>query len=218
MIREIARLARIAQEEYEKCSRAEEREKARAKIAAELNEKERWDAYESLYRNTPAVMESGGELHVIDLKADPTLPTALFAYAEPSQGENCPICFGPQDVPAYGTEEQAGQGVMRMLPCKLHAFHPECLIQTFSSVSKARCPMCRMEFQVVFKNGFETPKYRWYADEQEYWQVDGRLEFPLRGPEDHMDQFRVGQQVDPWGDLIENFEEGEGDADRRGSV
>jgi hypothetical protein len=67
--------------------------------------------------------------------------------------------------------EFLGQAVM--LPCG-HLVHHRCCYKWFAGkFGKTNCMMCRREFKVIFKNGFDDKEYQWVEEEGRMCQIDG---------------------------------------------
>jgi hypothetical protein len=60
-----------------------------------------------------------------------------------------------------------------MLPCG-HNVHHRCCYKWFAGkFGKTNCMMCRREFKVIFKNGFDDKEYQWVEEEGRMCQIDG---------------------------------------------
>jgi hypothetical protein len=97
---------------------------------------------------------------------------------------------------ASGAVEFLGQAVM--LPCG-HKVHHRCCYKWFSSkFGKTNCMMCRREFKVILKNGFDDKEYQWVEEEERMCQIDGFILPDVEVLRDFSFKFFQAKSMDDW--------------------
>jgi hypothetical protein len=99
------------------------------------------------------------------------------------------------------TEGQASDAVVVlgpavMLPCG-HMLHYRCCYNWFASQhGKTNCVICRRQFKVILKNGFDDLVYKWIDEEERMCQIDGYILPSPKVLENY--NFKFFQKKDDW--------------------
>ncbi|PVH87566.1 hypothetical protein DL98DRAFT_525605 [Cadophora sp. DSE1049] len=204
--------ARIIQIHFEKCTRAQAREKLQQEELERLQRNQDWYYAHRKFFSNPINIEAGLP-YILDLKDKDRAPSNLVAEAHPPFDDVCSICLDSLEK-----ESEDKQNLARKLSCN-HHFHHDCIVNwlgfgmsdpnapgtdvdIFAGVGDIRCPKCRSDCgPIVFKSDGEEPIYRWYPAEKRYWQVGGHIAFPSYGG-CRKAVFKTGQKPDRWGDEL----------------
>jgi hypothetical protein len=191
----------IAQHEKPKSILVRDREAKALQIRQERRKRE----LESYWANFCAIPDNQGEYQnkehlgrgwLLDAKEGISLSSdgindSFFRYIPKSEelapDDICVSCRAPlsqtddrdieDTIQGLASDEFTVFGSAVKLPCN-HKFHHRCCLAWFESGDgRPSCMICRRNFKVVFRNGFDDQVYQWIDEQNQLYQVDGFI-FP----------------------------------------